>query len=80
MAVRLKAQVHDSIVGQVAVGEEHWLETIEEIMLRPYMTSLGPVAVPVDLEGPNLHWKEPKVKEKLAVVMEDEIDEGIIAG
>ena len=61
-ALRLKGQVHDSLVGQVL--EDRWdlVEQVHRIMERPYPTSLGPLHIPCDIEGPSKHWKEPKPK------------------
>jgi DNA polymerase I-like protein with 3'-5' exonuclease and polymerase domains len=72
-SLRLKGQVHDSLVGQVQEGHEHLVQQVKEIMERPYETELGPLAIPCDLDKLQFHWKEPKEKKQL-VQMEDILD------
>lgn len=64
-ALRLKGQVHDSLVFQYLEGREDLAYQTKAIMERPYETSLGTLAIPIDLELGTRHWKEPKEK-KLA--------------
>jgi DNA polymerase I-like protein with 3'-5' exonuclease and polymerase domains len=60
-ALRLKGQVHDSIVFQYRAGREDLAHRVKEIMERPYETALGTLAIPIDLEYGTKHWKEPKL-------------------
>jgi DNA polymerase I-like protein with 3'-5' exonuclease and polymerase domains len=77
--LRLKGQVHDSLVMQVVEGPEgeRLVYKARAIMERPYETSLGSLAIPVDVEGPSRHWKEPKkAKPKVEDMYEVELAAG----
>jgi DNA polymerase I-like protein with 3'-5' exonuclease and polymerase domains len=69
-ALRLKGQVHDSLVAQVRDDRPELALEAHRIMEIPYPTSLGMLAIPCDIEGPTKHWKEPKVKAVIAPIQE----------
>lgn len=58
--IRMKAQIHDSILGQIRIGmREHYAPIILECMNNPLMIHGRRMSIPVDLKfGPN--WKDMK--------------------
>ena len=62
--VRLKGQVHDSLVMQIRQGEQlqPLAKQVLDIMERPYETTLGTLVIPCDVEMPGKYWKGLKRK------------------
>lgn len=73
-ALRLKGQVHDSLVGQVKLGYEWLVDEVKAIMEIPYQTSLGVLAIPCDVDPLSTHWKMPTQALTVEVVAELEPD------
>jgi DNA polymerase I-like protein with 3'-5' exonuclease and polymerase domains len=59
--IRLKGQIHDSIVSQVVNGkEEHYAARLKHYMELPYETTLGPLVIPADVDDISKYWKLEK--------------------
>lgn len=58
--VRLKGQIHDSILGQVKIGHEKLVEQIEQDMRIPVKIRGRTMTIPGDVGNTGVYWSELK--------------------
>lgn len=64
---RIKAQIHDSIFGQVRIGQEHLVEEAEKLMRVKIIVHGRTLEIPNDIEGGKKYWKVDESRKTLIV-------------